>query len=676
MAPVRLGRLMLALLFKQNFKQATLMSFSKHYPKIISCVAGLALLAGCSGADEEQDTIAVPVNNSVTISGVALNGYLANALVWIDLRQNNTPDGFEPFAYTDNQGYFSYNPNTGVNYCESTEASQQRFCLQTGTQSGLLNIKAAKGIELLSGEVFRGVLSATIDAEQAKVQFDAIKTLGAKPSGDTRVWQASLDDAQLSLSPLSSLEAYLPQGSSLQSALLALGFALPSELSDADILSMDYIAGAELGRAEAAVLFASEVAISRLVDTLASNLDRGMRTLDLGLNGLPISSADTVYQALAQALAQVASSESGFRATLTSNQQNGFSKRSYAQSSALQNLTIEQMLQGSVEGLIVALADAKALTFNLEGSLEDIASNPNLSALLVSINNIAINHFAQIDLSADEQNLTSALLTFNQTLTLPTLTSPIAFSSAQDALGITRLASFMSNPNNRVTALLGQLTQSFVAQRGEQAALTLNLDLASLTSDLVNIAKQAQGETDLVSEQTSVDLTQLASVSTPDDSSFWAGSFISLSGIQDGSEQGQVRLYFKGQSTDDAGELIMCVAYVNDLDPSENINGQRFEGTWSVIGGDEQNRLSLVAEGFSIQMKALGESLGRDIPPEQQIKSLARLPNELYGKFAFTLNEDSGTWHSDDASINQNFGVQVADAVPVNSDECKALLEL
>ena len=32
-------------------------------------------------------------------------------------------DGFEPIAFTDNQGYISYNPNTGVNYCETTDTS-------------------------------------------------------------------------------------------------------------------------------------------------------------------------------------------------------------------------------------------------------------------------------------------------------------------------------------------------------------------------------------------------------------------------------------------------------------------------------------------------------------------------------------------------------------------------
>ena len=120
----------------------------------------------------------------------------------------------------------------------------------------------------------------------------------------------------------------------------------------------------------------------------------------------------------------------------------------------------------------------------------------------------------------------------------------------------------------------------------------------------------------------------------------------------------------------------MCIAYRNQSNPSDNISGQRFEGSWSVLGGASQNRLSLVAEGFTIQMKVLGETRGADISSAQQIPSLPRMPNELYGEYSFTLNEDTATWHSDDASVNQSFGLQTAANMPQNDDECRAILEL
>ncbi len=88
--------------------------------------------------------------------------------MWIDASENNTPDGFEAFAYTDNQGYFSYNPNTGTNYCQSDEASLQRFCLQIGSQSGDLVIKVEKGVELMTGEPFKSVLTTSVSVDAVR----------------------------------------------------------------------------------------------------------------------------------------------------------------------------------------------------------------------------------------------------------------------------------------------------------------------------------------------------------------------------------------------------------------------------------------------------------------------------------------------------------------------------
>ena len=189
----------------------------------------------------------------------------------------------------------------------------------------------------------------------------------------------------------------------------------------------------------------------------------------------------------------------------------------------------------------------------------------------------------------------------------------------------------------------------------------------SIDVDLQAIANAIQGNISNISELPSGSDFALASVDNS--SSIFSNKQLSLSGVQDAGEQGQVAVFFEGEPQDNSGSLVMCIAYRNIDDASDNIRAQRFAGSWNIIG-DNQNRLSLLAEGFSLQMNIVGETRGSDIPSEQQIVSLTRNPNELYGKFRFTLNEDSATWHSDNTSISQSYGLLSTSSTPSNDTEC------
>jgi len=189
----------------------------------------------------------------------------------------------------------------------------------------------------------------------------------------------------------------------------------------------------------------------------------------------------------------------------------------------------------------------------------------------------------------------------------------------------------------------------------------------SIDVDLQAIANAIQGNISNISELPSGSDFALASVDNS--SNIFSNKQLSLSGVQDAGEQGQVVVFFEGEPQDNSGSLVMCIAYRNIDDASDNISAQRFTGSWNTIG-DNQNRLSLLAEGFSLQMNIAGETRGSDIPSEQQIVSLTRNPNELYGKFRFTLNEDSATWHSDNTSISQSYGLLSTSSTPSNDAEC------
>jgi hypothetical protein len=189
----------------------------------------------------------------------------------------------------------------------------------------------------------------------------------------------------------------------------------------------------------------------------------------------------------------------------------------------------------------------------------------------------------------------------------------------------------------------------------------------SIDVDIRAIANAIQGNISNISELPSG--IDFALASLDNNSSIFSSNQLSLSGVQDAGEQGQVVVFFEGETQDNSGPLVMCIAYRNVDDASDNISAQRFAGSWNTIG-DNQNRLSLLAEGFSLQMNIAGETRGSDIPSEQQIVSLTRNPNELYGKFRFTLNEDSATWHSDNTSISQSYGLLSTSSTPSNDADC------
>ncbi|MFW8591992.1 hypothetical protein ACOI22_14380 [Glaciecola sp. 2405UD65-10] len=646
------------------------------YARLLVFALFFSMLVACGGAvddqDQAQDTDNALVDSRITISALTLNGYVANALVWIDARNNNTIDGFESYAYTDAQGFVSYNPNTGVNYCATSEESLQRFCLQTATQSGEIIIKAAKGLELLSGESFKSVLTAKIDVQTAKTQFNDMLALGAKPLGNTSTWQESLDPLLLKLSPLSSLSYYLQRNATnnstqsetaITSILINMGYSIPSDTSDDDILAKEYIAGISLDDPLADDLFAASLMMSRLVDTVSVNLDSATESYNFGESGLPISTADSVYQALATSLVN------GVPANTASNNK----------TSAYKNLLINEtqlsadLIENSLGNLDALFVENNLSNANVTSLLTRVEQNTNLTILLTKLVSIGEQHFAQIDTS---ENLLNQMLTLNQSLTLPTLSPPIVFMSNQEATGQTTLATYLQSPDNRISELLSNENAATVAAFEQSNSLTANFDLNTLAHDLRNIASQDGGEEALGSEDVAIPIINLASVNTADASSFYSGKRLSLSGILDEVEQGQVLIYFAGSENAKAGEIHMCIAYKNERDPGDNISAQLFDGTWSLIGTASQNRISLVSEGFTIQMKVLGESYGEDIPANQTVPSLPRNANELYGRFGFTLNDDTSTWHSDNASVNQSYGFMDYTELPASNSDCATNLNL
>lgn len=114
-------------------------------------------LAGC----DVQPQDATGEDSREGLTGLAIDGRVANGKVWADRNNNNRIDDFEPYAYTDSDGYYSYNPLSNTNYCALPVISDeyQRHCLLYGASTDAIVIRIKGGTDLSTGEKLKGVMA-------------------------------------------------------------------------------------------------------------------------------------------------------------------------------------------------------------------------------------------------------------------------------------------------------------------------------------------------------------------------------------------------------------------------------------------------------------------------------------------------------------------------------------
>lgn len=611
---------------------------------LLIALASLALFA-CGEADQSQD-LPPPSeieSSPVTIPLSLLNGYVANAIVWIDYKQNGALDSTEPFAFSDNQGFVSFNPNTGKNYCSSQLASERAFCLQTGVSAERYTIKAAKGVEVLSGERFKSVLTTTIELHTANQFMQQLSSLPPRPTGDASDWLATVDANIAKLSIFTSMASYLVQSQSLVDVLRANNAELPINLTDQALLQYNYLARLAESDGLATTLIELETTLGRLSEYLALNLDAASENLDMGLDGLPISHADLVVKAMT--------------AVLSGNQSSTQSVTAFTNYKGKNSINSD-----FIATLLEAIAnDASA---PVSGTIAGVLSDTVLASTSEQLVSIAQIYFDQALSSQD-------IITAQQMTALVTLATPIVKSDRAQINALQALMNVLVDPTNPLAEKLAQQSSVLLQQLQTEQVASLQHDLQSLANNLINtiVREGAQNSSQVVAD---APLSTLAQV---DAQTFaFAGHHLSLSGVYDDNEYGQVIAFFNGAESDQSGELIMCVAYRNPLDPSEDIIGERFVGSWSEVGS--RTRLSLVAEGITVQMKLFGEIDGAAIPSENQLPQFEKLAGELYGEFSFRLNEREDNWYSDSPSVNQSFGLSANQDVPQTSQQCASRLAI
>ena len=244
---------------------------------IVLLVAGLA---ACS--DDSQDTGS---STTIAATGSVVDGYVAQGTIWADLDANGTLDrsgAGEPFAFTDNQGFFSENPLTGVNYCLDGPA---RNCLELNEaqlSGDEILLRIAGGLDLATNELFEGTLTLRLTRGDDG-EFDLS---GANPT------------------PIGAL-ADRAGSDQLGTIIPRIDPRLVSEPTDADFYyRQDFLRfifeDETAGEAERA-LFELSLQIQQVVNGLAQLLEE--RYKDLGEDSqLPPNAGGPVYRAMASVL--------------------------------------------------------------------------------------------------------------------------------------------------------------------------------------------------------------------------------------------------------------------------------------------------------------------------------------------------------------------------------------
>ncbi|WP_053981563.1 hypothetical protein [Marinagarivorans algicola] len=136
--------------------------FIAKLKNIFGIGAAILMLSACGGGDQDRGKVSFFEQN---FSGVAVDGHIARAKVFIDSNNNATRDPWEDFSFTDDAGYYGYNPNTGTDYCASDATpEEQQYCLSSQSALGNVVIRVDGGYDRLTGEPFVGQLSRRINA--------------------------------------------------------------------------------------------------------------------------------------------------------------------------------------------------------------------------------------------------------------------------------------------------------------------------------------------------------------------------------------------------------------------------------------------------------------------------------------------------------------------------------
>lgn len=130
------------------------------YKSLIS-LGVIFAIAGCS--TEEQD-IPDKTQAAMIVKGAVIDPFISSAVVFADYNEDDVLDPFEPWAFTDKNGYYSVGKE-GENYC----VSNKRYCLQLPSNDPV-KLVAVGGYDLTTLERISSRMSRRYDGS-SDVQY-------------------------------------------------------------------------------------------------------------------------------------------------------------------------------------------------------------------------------------------------------------------------------------------------------------------------------------------------------------------------------------------------------------------------------------------------------------------------------------------------------------------------
>ncbi len=438
-------------------------------PLAIAVIA--ATLSACGGTGQDVGD-AVESSNQQTFSGRAIDGYLARSTVYLDSNNNGTRDAWESWAFTDNEGYYSYNPKTQTNYCASDAAPMQKqYCLVGSASYDNVVVRIDGGYDISTGEPFYGQLSRRLSNIESNAE----------------------NRSNQIVSPLTSLLTNITDDTQTDKIVSALGLTR-------DSLDVDYLNNNNSGMADMAIYNAA-MKVHKIVSVLSDRLTDTYT--EIGENfGTPNDASSVVYRNLAQ---QLTTTTTDFDTTMRDantiaaimdraeqSLRNTYSARDFDLPSAIETSQIER--SGALVQSVIQVVDR---VIDRNGGSNFTAND--LRGAARTIETLVIKSIEEVQTDNSISNFVNFITDANNT----SLANTLLQSLNQDTADLSALVrnpfitvDFDTEEEVRNAAQVSEETERFTQIAGRQVRIT-DLDLGTAPNNLNDMEFEVyfQGDT-------------------------------------------------------------------------------------------------------------------------------------------------------------------------------------
>ena len=127
--------------------------------KLIKSLLAISVITAIAGCSPEKQDVVDETQARVVVSGAVIDPFISSAIVFADYNNDDVLDPFEPWAFTDNNGYYSLGKN-GEDYCKE----QSRYCLELPNNEPV-KLVAVGGYDLTTLERMKSRMSKMYDGQ-------------------------------------------------------------------------------------------------------------------------------------------------------------------------------------------------------------------------------------------------------------------------------------------------------------------------------------------------------------------------------------------------------------------------------------------------------------------------------------------------------------------------------